>query len=48
MKHKKPQDKPEKQGDKFLEWLYKDSDYYDWSGKLVEKGVDVRRKGSDR
>ncbi len=28
--------------------VYKDYDLYDWSGKQVDQGAEVRRKGSDR
>jgi hypothetical protein len=28
--------------------VYRDYDSYDWSGKQVDKGSDVRRKGGDR
>jgi hypothetical protein len=30
------------------ETMYRDYDNYDWSGKQVDKGSEVRRKGSDR
>ena len=34
--------------DKVTEKAYRDYDTYDWSGKQVDKGSEVRRKGSDR
>jgi hypothetical protein len=43
-------DKSEKAriSDKIIGKAYRDYDSYDWSGKQVDKGVDVRKKGSDR
>lgn len=34
--------------DRIVEKSYRDYDLYDWSGKQVDKGSDVRRRGSDR